>query len=190
MKLILVRHGLTEANIKRVIQSHTHGVLSEEGRRQVKRVAERLKEEHIDVIYSSDLARALDTAKEIAKFHTDVPLHTTTLLRERDFASLEGGTWGSIDWDNLPSDVEKEDVLFSRVRELLSTVYAKHPDGTVLFVGHAGINVIITAQIIGKTTKELWESCTPKNTAVSVFTFKGFGNTEAHKLNCVSHLES
>ncbi|GBE19836.1 glucosyl-3-phosphoglycerate phosphatase [archaeon BMS3Abin17] len=69
MKLILVRHGETEENKRREIMGQKQGTLSSLGIEQAKKVAQRLKDEKIDYIFSSDLARASDTAKEIHKFH-------------------------------------------------------------------------------------------------------------------------
>ena len=66
MKLIITRHGETEENKAGIIQGHLPGHLSEAGIEQAKKVAFRLKDEKINFIYSSDLDRAADTAKEIA----------------------------------------------------------------------------------------------------------------------------
>jgi len=74
MKLIITRHGETEENKNRIIQGHIDGTLSQLGLEQAKKLAERLKDEKIDLIFSSDLGRALNTAKEVAKFHKDIPL--------------------------------------------------------------------------------------------------------------------
>jgi len=56
-RLIFVRHGETEENKAKIVQGQKHGKLSEEGLEQAKKVAERLKDEKIDFIYSSDLDR-------------------------------------------------------------------------------------------------------------------------------------
>jgi len=72
-KIILVRHGESIANAKKMSQGKqdewidTH--LSEKGVEEAKKVALRLKKEKIDIIYSSDLKRAVETAEEINKFH-------------------------------------------------------------------------------------------------------------------------
>lgn len=74
MKLIITRHGETEENKAGIIQGYLPGHLSKTGIEQAKKVVLRLKDEKIDFIYSSDLDRAANTAKEIAKFHPDVPI--------------------------------------------------------------------------------------------------------------------
>lgn len=90
MRLIITRHGETEENKQSIIQGHNPGKLSPEGIEQAKKVALRLKDETIDYIYSSDLARAADTAKEIAKFHTETPIKFTEELREIYLGSFQG----------------------------------------------------------------------------------------------------
>lgn len=73
MKILLVRHGESMANSKKISQGNRDEwedtPLSENGKEQAKKVAKRLREEKIDLIISSDLKRARETAKEINKFH-------------------------------------------------------------------------------------------------------------------------
>ena len=90
MRLILVRHGETEENIKKLIQGQLQGILTDNGKKQAGELAERLKHEKIDAIYTSDSARAYDTAKEVHKHHTNIPLLLDKRLRERYWGALEG----------------------------------------------------------------------------------------------------
>ena len=60
--ILLVRHGETEWNRTGIQQGHLHGELSELGIRQAELVAGYLKEESVDLVYSSDLKRAFHTA--------------------------------------------------------------------------------------------------------------------------------
>ena len=62
MKLIIVRHGETIENQAKILQGHLPGTLSNKGIEQAKTIALNLKQEKIAAIYSSDLARAADTA--------------------------------------------------------------------------------------------------------------------------------
>ncbi|MEK1831722.1 histidine phosphatase family protein [Priestia megaterium] len=64
--LYLIRHGQTDWNKNKLIQGHADIPLNEAGKQQAKRVAERFRDIHIDVIYTSDLLRAQETAREIA----------------------------------------------------------------------------------------------------------------------------
>ena len=127
MKLILTRHGETVDNTLKIIQGHNQGVLTDEGTLQAKKLALRLKNEKIHAIYSSDLKRAADTARIIAKYHRDANLQFTPELRERDYGSLSGKSWSENVWNNLPDDVEKPEVMEKRVKGLLDKVYLKYP---------------------------------------------------------------
>jgi probable phosphoglycerate mutase len=93
MKIILTRHGETIENRMGIAQGHLPGKLTEKGIGQAKKLALRLKDEKFDAIYSSDLARAADTAKEIIKFHPNVNAHFVKELRERNIGEFEGTKW-------------------------------------------------------------------------------------------------
>ena len=70
-KLIIVRHGETEENAKRITQGHLNSQLSEKGKEQAQKLALRLKDEKIDCCYSSDLDRCMNTAKKIIELHSN-----------------------------------------------------------------------------------------------------------------------
>ena len=83
MRLILTRHGETEENVAGISQGQLlPGKLTDKGIEQAKKLASRLKDEKVDAIYSSDLARSADTAKIIAKYHSKVKFHLAKELRE------------------------------------------------------------------------------------------------------------
>lgn len=69
--------------------------LSEEGRAQARRLAGRLRDDPFDVIYASDLSRAVETAAIVAKPH-GLAVRTDPRLREFDFGEWEGLTWDEI----------------------------------------------------------------------------------------------
>jgi probable phosphoglycerate mutase len=186
MKLILTRHGQTEENKKRIVQGHLPGKLSDLGLEQAKKVAERLKDEKLDHIYSSDLARAADTAKEIAKFHT-CPLHFVKELREKDFGKLSGVSYDEIDpHKDTSSEIESAKSMKSRVKLFLDKVYDKYSNKTVLFVAHNSINRALISVITGKDYEEIDFQ---KNTSISVFEIEEDNNHKVHLLNCINHLD-
>ena len=71
------------------MQGQLDTALSARGRWQAARVAEALADEGMEVIYSSDLVRAHETAKAIAAV-VGLPIATDTGLRERGFGDFEG----------------------------------------------------------------------------------------------------
>ena len=187
MRLIITRHGETEENKARILQGHLPGKLSELGIEQAKKVALRLKEEKIDVIYSSDLARAADTAKEIAKFHYNAKLHLTEKLRERNLDHFTGKEWGVVDWSNPPQNVESKESMRKRAKELLDEVYSKYSDKTVLFVAHNGINKALILLIREQDVDYNFEE--QDNTAINIFEIYEDFQHKIHCLNCTKHLD-
>jgi broad specificity phosphatase PhoE len=89
IRLILVRHGVTEWNQIGRYQGQKDVALSNAGREQARRVGERLQTETITAAYASDLQRARQTAA-IAIDERDVQLQTTPALREMAFGAWEG----------------------------------------------------------------------------------------------------
>src|SRR5690349_17933268 len=88
MRLILVRHGESEWNRTGRYQGQEDAPLSELGLRQADALANRLKNESLDAIYTSPLQRALRTAEAIARFHPQVPFREDKALYE-----IHHGVW-------------------------------------------------------------------------------------------------
>jgi broad specificity phosphatase PhoE len=191
MKLILTRHGETVENKKNIMQGHLQGHLSKEGILQAKKLALRLKNEKIDAIYSSDLKRAKETAKEIAKFHPNIPFHLVNELREIDIGPYEGKPRHMIDWNNRRhyKGVESRTSMRIRGRKILNQAYQKYSQGTVIFVGHAGINKALISVILNKPAAEM--NLLPKihNTSISIFEIREDKKHKMHLMNCIKHLE-
>lgn len=89
IRLILVRHGETEANRKHFLQGQSNGKLNETGKQQAKDLAFQLKDMKIDQILSSDMVRAIDTAAAIAEFH-QIAVEEKIILREWNCGILDG----------------------------------------------------------------------------------------------------
>lgn len=160
MKIIFVRHGETVDNRDKIVQGQRPGALSKLGTEQAVEVAELLRNEHIDAIYSSDLTRAADTAKEIAKYHPNAPLSLVTELRERSYGDWEGKTRDEVGWEKLekerwalgyrPGGGETLEEVYKRLKKLVTEALGKHKNDTVLFVGHAASGRVLFALLEGK----------------------------------------
>ena len=85
----LVRHGQTVWNTLGKTQGHGNSPLTELGERQASELAEALKNYPIDMIYCSDLGRAVQTA-EIVGSKLNIEVEPTDLLREMGFGIWEG----------------------------------------------------------------------------------------------------
>lgn len=146
--LLLVRHGETDWNRDHRWQGQSDTPLNETGRQQALELAETL--DPPDQIYSSDLARARETA-EILSSRLEVPVVLDDRLRERGFGAWEGLTMDEIEerfatdlarWRAREgagaTDAEDFQAFAERVGGFLADVLARHPGEKVLVVAHGG----------------------------------------------------
>lgn len=157
----MVRHGQTEYNQENRIQGWLDIPLSERGREQAERVAEELKEMHIDAIFSSDLSRAYETAREIAKFHS-LEVVTTPRLREVDQGEWDGLTveqaqerypdeyrsWLSSPPTARPPGGESLKDVEERIVPLMEDIRSR-PHRSVVIVGHKVVNLVLRLWLEG-----------------------------------------
>jgi len=196
MKIIITRHGETIENQRGIIQGHLPGTLSPKGIEQAENLAERLKEEKLDKIFSSDLARSADTTKIILKYHKEVPVEFTKELRERNLGELQGKRKEllGIDKNKLVGDYlsnkegETSEQMFERGKILIAKLINNFPEKNILLVGHNGINKAIILSLLGKSLENIREIESQKNTAVTIINIKNDRITmKIH--NCTKHLK-
>lgn len=148
----LIRHGETDWNMEGRWQGHADVPLNEIGRRQATVVARRLQTEHIrfNAIYSSDLARAYQTAWEIGAA-VRVAVQLLPPLREIDLGVWSGLTMPEIK-ERFPTEIallergqdiprgggETMAALSKRVVESVSAIAAHHTGETLALVTHGG----------------------------------------------------
>lgn len=89
LRLVLVRHGQTDANLNRVLQGQSDGELNNTGRQQAGELGRHLKDFRIDQIVASPMRRAQDTAAAIAQYH-QINVKTTSLIVEWNCGILDG----------------------------------------------------------------------------------------------------
>lgn len=96
LRILLVRHGLSEDNLNAIWAGHKDSPLSATGINQAKALGASLSTLPIDAIYSSDLKRARRTAEEILAANQSVPpppLVQAQTFREQNFGQAEGRSW-------------------------------------------------------------------------------------------------
>lgn len=96
MRLLLIRHGETTWNATGKSQGQTDTALSENGVQQAIALSESLRLENITTIASSDLARALSTADEIASHHPKA-----SRLKDARLKELSLGDWEGLDTQEI-----------------------------------------------------------------------------------------
>jgi 2,3-bisphosphoglycerate-dependent phosphoglycerate mutase len=147
----MVRHGESTWNVLGLIQGHDDGpTLTEKGRRQSAEVAERFRDGRIGAIYSSDLARAQQTAALIGAA-LGLAVESDRGIRERCFGSHEGFPLNSLDTADSgvcgdrvvdasarPEGGESLDDVYERVGNFLERLQDRAHTGDIIVVTHGG----------------------------------------------------
>ena len=152
--LFLARHGLTEDNDAQLLQGIRQGRLTAEGVAQIEQLAAGLRGQHFDAIIASDLRRAIDSARIIARGR-GIEVTTTPLLRERDWGDFTGRFIPELKGLPFPDNVESMDDLLARAQKFITWTVDHYPGQTVLAMGHGIINKAIQAVLHGKSMSEM-----------------------------------
>jgi len=186
-----IRHGSTAWNKAGRAQGHTNIPLDDEGFEQAEKLAERLSKEKWDVIYSSDLTRARQTAETVREKLGDIPIYFDERLREAGGGLMEGTTeseriekWGS-DWRKIDLKNESKESVEARGLPAIEEMLKKHPGQNILIVSHGAFNRHLLNKLVPveKGHRPL------NNTSVT----KILLNTDQWKCelyNCTQHLEA
>ena len=89
VRIVFETHSLTVDNERGIATGWLGGALSARGRALAEELGERRRDDGIDAVFASDLARAVETA-EIAFAATDIPVLLDWRLRELDYGELNG----------------------------------------------------------------------------------------------------
>ncbi len=197
MRLLLLRHGETEDNAAGKVQGHRPGKLSARGIRQAQAAAERLSHETLDVIFSSDLERARQTALEIARLHPRTPLIFRKALRERRLGIYEGGSAaeyfrglaasGEPRFKFQPAGGESIAQLRRRGDRLLRILLARCSGKNVLLTTHGGL-ILALLLTIQKLPDDSPLDLHIENASLSIARFAADGTVLSCSVNDTDHL--
>ena len=95
MLVYLIRHGQTQYNIDGRVQGWLDVPLNDQGREQARRLALRLSAEPIDMVFTSPLSRAVDTARALTA-HSNLRMVVDDRLREYNMGDWTGKTGDEI----------------------------------------------------------------------------------------------
>lgn len=150
MEILLLRHGETDWNLQRRCQGVSDLELNGSGLQQALAVGDSLQREPIQVIISSHLKRALQTAEAVRQHHDGIPIVIDRDFRELDHGDLEGLTFDEIKerypdfigrWRVTPAHLpipggESIADVDRRAWNAMQRVAARHPTGTAVVVTH------------------------------------------------------
>jgi probable phosphoglycerate mutase len=203
--VLLIRHGQSKGNAERRFGGHTATPLSGRGRRQAEATARTLKSESLTAIYSSDLARAMETAQPLSNL-TRLPINGTSAFRERSVGVMEGLTFEDAaqrhpeqyaallrrDFEHVLSGGESYRQLLDRARQKLDEIIAEHRGGKIAVFSHTGTICILALHLMGALDspelKPVWISSA--NCGITRFELREDGFVKVLAVNDTSHLNS
>ena len=197
MKIIIVRHGETIDNVAKRMQGNLPGKLTDNGIDQAKLLGNRLKNEKIDYIYSSDLTRASDTTKEIITHHPEVKVVYTEELRELNMGEHQGKTKEEVGQNpNLsmidlptPKGGETKEEIYRRAENFIHKVFHEHKNDTILFSTHGAFIKTVRCVLEKKPKEEIVNMAKTSNTSVTIYEIDEDKNHNLILFNCTEHLE-
>ncbi len=162
MEVIFIRHAETKNNIDGIIQGPEHGDITENGLKQIEKASELLKNEKIDVFFSSDIPRCKTTSEGINKFH-NLQIQYTEMIREKYNGDWTGKNYKEVNWDQLEGTVETkkvnngESLLDVKVRagKFVNELIAQYgnTDKTILVVSHGAFLKVLIGGLLNMDLK-------------------------------------
>lgn len=149
MNLYVVRHGETIWNEMRRVQGITDIPLTDKGRSEAKELQDLVKSLNIDIVISSPLSRAKETAKTLVD--SSLPINTDDRIKERDWGMNEGALIDTVDrwdcWDVVLNtkvqNIECIQDFMYRVSSFIEDIKIKYKDKNVLIVTHSAVSRVI-----------------------------------------------
>ena len=202
MKFFLVRHGETEWNRINRFQGISDISLNAKGKAQAEALAQALKDETIDVVYSSPLIRARETAKAIRHFHPSSLYFEEEGLKEMDLGDFEGMDaphWAKQypefrkKWRESPSSVKLpggeslKGVQIRAVKTLERIIQNHRPETILLICSHNFVIHAILCHALEISLDNFREI--KQETAALNLLYKYDDRLVVEKVNEVSHLQ-
>jgi broad specificity phosphatase PhoE len=198
--IYLVRHGQTAWNKEEIFRGRTDVPLDETGLKQAELAAEYFKGMEIHGIYSSPLARAWQTAQEIAQFHS-LKVQPLEGIIDLSFGDWEGHPHQEIkkndseryrQWREEPHRVrlpggESLDEVRVRSMAALEEVIQSNPEKTLVLVSHRVIIKVLICGILGINNSHFWQ-IGQDTTAINLIQYKN-GEYILSILNETCHLK-
>jgi probable phosphoglycerate mutase len=196
MRAFLVRHGETEHNVRGIFQGYTPVALSARGRQQTALLAARLASIRPQVLYSSDILRAQETAAIISQ-RLGLPVQFRAGLRE-----WHVGTWagkpleayvahlqalGAHPVTYVPEGGESQVQTQARIVAQMQELASQHTAETIVCVSHGRAIDLFARHILGLDLMQP-PAYHIANTSVNVFRYQ-HGSWEIVTLNEICHLE-
>ncbi len=200
-RIYLVRHGETAWNAQLKFQGHADIALSAKGLVQAEKLSRRLAKCEIAAVYASDLIRAWEMARILARPH-HLNVIPCIAFREINFGLWEGLTVEEIkkeyqellrQWWRGPLETrvpqgETLNEVVNRVNKLVKEIIDKHATQQIIIVSHGGPIRAIVGAVLGMDLNQYWR-LRLDNGCLTIIDFPAPDKGIVTLLNDCSHLE-
>jgi broad specificity phosphatase PhoE len=201
-RLYLVRHGATALTAEDRFSGAIGVDLSDEGRRQVRALADRLAPEAIGAVYCSPLGRTVETASILATPHKLDP-QTDDGLREISHGHWEGmarrdveaqfpdeyNAWEMDPFTFAPSGGESGVSVLARALPVIRTIVSRHDGQSVLVVSHKATLRLMISSLLGFDPRGYRDRLDQSPACLNVLDFKDAVRVRLMLFNDISHYQ-
>ena len=199
-RVFMVRHGATVLSAEDRFAGATDVALSDEGREQTRRLAERLGRERIVAVYASPLGRTIETARILASPHK-LDVQTRDGLREISHGRWEQMTRREVE-EKFPEEAaawEKDPYTFApvsgesglavtaRALPVLIDLVRKHPGECFLVVSHKATIRLLLSSLLGFDPRRYRDNLDQKPAALNIVDFRDPTRARLTLFNDTSH---
>lgn len=199
-RLYLIRHGATQLTAEDRFSGAANVYLSEEGRAQAERLAQRLADDQVVAIYTSPLDRTMETAEIIARPHGLQPLPQEG-LREISHGHWEGMTrkeveaqfhdeyisWESDPFTFAPEGGESGISVLARALPVIREIVVSHKDRNIVVVSHKATIRLILSSLLGFDERGYRDRLDQAPACLNILDFRDAVHARLMLFNDVSH---
>ena len=199
-RVFMVRHGATVLSAEDRFAGATDVALSDEGREQTRRLAERLRGEKISGVFASPMSRTMETAQILAE------PHSLTVQARDGFREISHGRWEQMtrreveerfpeeaaEWEKdpytfAPQGGESGLAVTARALPALVELVRGHPGCCVLIVSHKGTIRLLLSSLLGFDPRRYRDNLDQKPAALNIVDFRSPALARLTLFNDVSH---
>lgn len=201
-RVFMVRHGATVLNAEDRFAGATDVALSDEGREQARRLAERLGQEKIAAVYASPMGRTIETAKILAAPHK-LNVQVRDGLREINHGRWEQMTrreveqkfpeeaaeWEKDPYTFAPQGGESGLAVTARALPVLIDLVRQHSNENFLVVSHKATIRLLLSSLLGFDPRRYRDNLDQKPAALNIVDFRDATRSRLTLFNDTSHYD-
>ena len=201
-RVFMVRHGATVLSAEDRFAGATDVALSDEGREQTRRLAQRLNGEKIVAVFASPLGRTVETAQILAKPHK-LEVQTRDGLREISHGRWEQLTrreveerfpeeaaeWEKDPYTFAPAGGESGLAVTARALPVLLQLVREHPGQNILVVSHKATIRLLLSSLLGFDPRRYRDNLDQKPAALNIVDFRDPVRSRLTLFNDTSHYD-